>query len=63
MLSSQLEQEASPEAAEDPASQDAHDVAFRVGARPAAHTTQELEFASADILPDSQVMQPLLPSL
>ena len=62
MLSSQLEQEASPEAAEDPASQDAHAVLFRKGARPGAHATQELEFASADTLPASQVVQPLPPT-
>ena len=63
MLSSQLEQEASPEAAEDPASHTLHTVAFSAGARPAPQAVQELEFASVDTLPASQLAQPLLPSL
>jgi hypothetical protein len=63
MFSSQAEQEASPDAAANPAMQDSHAVAFGAGTRPAGHGVQELASSSVDISPGAQDAQPLLPSI
>ena len=62
VFSSHLEHSLAPERAKVPPSHCLQTLPFTADARPEVHTSQEREFATVDILPGAQLLQPLKPS-